>query len=110
MEGWHKYCCCLGWMPPSRGNNCVWQGDLKSYALAITRFAFSSVRARLLLLVLMVIIPSLGLIIYIAREERLQGFDRARESTLKLVREATIQQQRSINQTRDFLMELSQYP
>ena len=88
----------------------MWQGDLKSYALAITRFAFSSVRARLLLLVLMVIIPSLGLIIYIAREERLQGFDRARESTLKLVREATIQQQRSINQTRDFLMELSQYP
>jgi len=76
----------------------------------MNRFAFSSVRARLLILVLLVIIPALGLIIYIAREGRLQGFDQARESTLKLAREATIQQQRSISQTRDFLSELSQYP
>ncbi len=76
----------------------------------MTRFAFSSVRARLLILVLLVIIPALGLIIYIAREGRLQGVTQAGQSTLKLAREATSQQQRSISQTRDFLSELSQYP
>jgi len=76
----------------------------------MTRFAFSSVRARLLMLVLLVIIPGLGLIIYIAREERLQAVAQAGQSTLKLAREATIQQQRSFSQARDFLSELSQYP
>src|SRR3972149_2446084 len=89
----------------------MWQVDLRSYAQAMTRcFAFSSVRARLLILVLLVIIPALGFIIYIAREERLQGVAQAGQSTLKLAREATIQQQRSISQTRDFLSELSRYP
>jgi len=88
----------------------VWQADLRSYAQAIARFAFSSVRARLLILVLLVIIPCLGLIIYMAREERLQEIAQAGQSTLKLAREAATQQQRSISQTRDFLSELAQYP
>jgi hypothetical protein len=39
----------------------------------MNRFSFSSLRARLLLLVLLVIIPSFGLIVYMAWEERLQG-------------------------------------
>src|SRR3990172_8520450 len=88
----------------------MWQADLRSYAQAMARFAFSSVRARLLILVLLVIIPALGLVVHMAREERQQEISQAGQSTLKLAREATIQQQRSISQTRDFLSELSRYP
>jgi len=88
----------------------MWQADLRSYAQAMTRFAFSSVRARLLILVLLVIIPSLGLVVHMAREGRQHGVAQAGQSTLKLAREAATQQQRSISQARDFLSELSQYP
>ena len=87
----------------------MWQSDLKSYARAFSRFAFSSLRARLLILVFLVIIPSLALIIYIAGEQRLQGLAQARERTLKAAREAASQQQRSIDQARDFLSELAHY-
>lgn len=52
----------------------------------MTRFSFSSLRARLLLLVLLAVIPALGLILYTAAEQRRAAAGEAQANALRLAR------------------------
>lgn len=90
---------------------CVWLSagsvsgiDEKSFR----KFLFSSLRARLLLLVAIAVIPILGLTIYSALEQRhLAGYE-VQETTVRLARVASSQQGQLILGTRQLLTGLAQ--
>ncbi|MBI5034144.1 MAG: GAF domain-containing protein [Chloroflexi bacterium] len=71
---------------------------------------FSSLRFRLILLVLLAIVPSLGLVIYTASELRRAAANDAQERALEIAQEAAQDQQTLIESTRQFLSVLAQVP
>ena len=64
----------------------------------------SSIRARLIHLVLLAVLPALAVIIYSASEQRITDSQAARRDTLKLVRSVSISQQRLIDSTQQLLV------
>lgn len=71
---------------------------------------FSSLRFRLILLVLLAIVPSLGLVIYTALEQRRLAANQAQEHALQIARDAAQSQQELIETTHQFLNVLAQLP
>ncbi len=74
----------------------------------MNRISFSSLRARLILFVLLALVPAFGLIFYQARQERLLATAAAGEKALGLARTAATEQHRLISETRRFLGQLAQ--
>ena len=66
-------------------------------------FSFSSLRARLLLLVLLAVIPVLGLILYTDLEQRRLAADQAQGDALRFVRLAAADQTQLIQGTDQLL-------
>lgn len=63
-------------------------------------FSFSSLRGRLLLLVLLALIPAFGLIGYTAWEQRQSAANQAKEKSLKVARNAVEEQKQLIADAR----------
>src|SRR3989304_1897478 len=74
------------------------------------RFSFSSLRVRLILLVLLAVIPALGLILYTGLEQRRLATEEIRETALRLARLVSNEQARIIQGTRQLLVGLSELP
>jgi signal transduction histidine kinase/ActR/RegA family two-component response regulator/HAMP domain-containing protein len=74
------------------------------------RFSFSSLRVRLLLLVLLAVIPALGLILYTGLEQRHQAAVNARENALRVLQHSMMQQDLLIAGARQLLGTLSRLP
>jgi PAS domain S-box-containing protein len=74
------------------------------------RFPFASLRARLLLLILLAVVPVTALTIYTNIEQRRLAAADAKAETLRLVRLAASDQQDTIRDTRQFLFALAQLP
>jgi len=74
----------------------------------MNRSSFSSLRARLILLVLLSLLPAFGIIFYEARQERLYATVAAEEKALGLARSAVAEQRRLISDTRRVLGRLAQ--
>lgn len=74
------------------------------------RFPLSSLRARLLLLVLLATVPTLGLILYTASEDRRLATLEAHESLLRLARIASATQAELIEEGRHLLAVLARLP
>jgi PAS domain S-box-containing protein len=74
------------------------------------RFPFASLRARLLLLILLAVVPVIGLTIYTNIELRRWAAADAKAEALRLVRLAASDQQDTIRDTRQFLFALAQLP
>jgi signal transduction histidine kinase/CheY-like chemotaxis protein len=70
----------------------------------------SSLRTRLVVLVLLAVIPALGLILYSASEQRRSAITEARANTLRLVRLAANNQKQMADGTRQLLTVLAQLP
>src|SRR4051812_31635076 len=68
----------------------------------------SSLRVRLLLLVLLAILPALGLIVYSAIEQRRLGTEAAKSEAIRLVRVASSMNERMLEGARQLLITLSQ--
>ena len=71
---------------------------------------FSGLRARLVLLVLVAVLPALGLAVHAAVEERRADDDRVRNDTLLLARLASANHERRIELTEQLLATLTQVP
>ncbi len=69
---------------------------------------WSSLRVRLIILVLIAVLPVLGLVIYTAIEQRQQGIEIATTEALSLVRLAAISQDQHLEAARQLLMTLAQ--
>jgi signal transduction histidine kinase/HAMP domain-containing protein len=76
----------------------------------MTRFSFSSLRVRLLFLVLLALVPAFGLILYTAWEQRQSAAGDAKEKTLNFARDAVEQQRQLIADTRNVLIALTRDP
>ena len=76
----------------------------------MTGFSFSSLRVRLLLLVLLAVIPALGLILYTASEQRRSAAAEAKDSALRLARSFSSSQDELIESARQLLTALTQIP
>ncbi len=76
----------------------------------MTGFSFSSLRARLLLLVLLAIIPALGLIIYTAAEMRRSASVAAQTNALRLAQSVASSQDDLFEGARQLLTALAQLP
>ncbi|HEY2989234.1 MAG TPA: ATP-binding protein [Candidatus Binatia bacterium] len=76
----------------------------------MSRLSLSSLRARLLLLVLTAAIPAFGLIVYIAWEQRQSAAAEAKEKTLKVARDAVEMQKQLINDAGQMLSTLARQP
>src|SRR6266508_2994119 len=76
----------------------------------MTRLTFSSLRFRLLLLVLLAIIPALGLMLWNAAEQRRAAALEAEASALRLAQIASINQERVIEVARELLSAVAQLP
>lgn len=74
------------------------------------RFFLSSLRARVMLLVLLAVVPALSLILYTAHERRQQAATEAQESLLGLARNASDDYRWLIEGTRQLLMVLARLP
>jgi two-component system cell cycle sensor histidine kinase/response regulator CckA len=74
------------------------------------KIPFSSLRVRLILLVLFAIIPALGLTLYTGLEGRQHALTNARQEALRLSRLASNEQERMIDDVRQFLHVLAQIP
>ncbi|MBE9007300.1 response regulator [Fortiea sp. LEGE XX443] len=70
----------------------------------------STLRTRLVLLVLLAIIPALGLILYTASEQRRTATAEAEQQTLRLARLVANNQKQVVDGTRQILMILAQLP
>jgi PAS domain S-box-containing protein len=70
----------------------------------------STLRIRLVVLILLAVVPALGLILYTASEQRRTSTAAAREQTLRMARLAANTQKQVIEGTRQLLMMLSQMP
>jgi len=75
-----------------------------------TRAFFSSLRVRLLALVLLAVVPALGLVLYSAWEQRQQTAKEVTDQALRLARLASIDQERLIDNARHFLAGLARLP
>ena len=71
---------------------------------------FSSLRFRLLLLVLLALIPALGLVIYTASEQRQSAAIQAKENALRVARVAASHQEQLIEGARELVLTLAQLP
>src|ERR1700693_4762243 len=69
-----------------------------------------SLRARLALVLVLAVIPSLGLIYYNAREQRRAAVTRAQEDVERIARLTAAQNTRVIEGARQLLITLSQFP
>ncbi len=76
----------------------------------MTRFPFTSLRARSLLLVLIAVLPALGLMLYAGLEQRRLALTDAQSTALQLVRTAATDQARWVAGTRHLLVVLAQLP
>jgi hypothetical protein len=76
----------------------------------MTRFSLSSLRVRLLLLVLTAVLPALGLVFYTALEQRRSATAEVQETALRLARLASSNQGQLIGGVRQLLVSLSQLP
>ncbi|GBE92014.1 PAS domain S-box protein [Nostoc cycadae] len=70
----------------------------------------STLRIRLVFLVLLAVVPALGLILHTASEQRRTAITEAREQTLRLARLAANNQQQIVESSRQLLMILAQIP
>src|SRR5439155_3448683 len=68
----------------------------------------SSLRVRLILLVLLAVLPALGLIVYSAIEQRRLGTEAAKLEAIRLVRVASSMNERMLEGARQLLITLSQ--
>ncbi|HEX8234515.1 MAG TPA: SpoIIE family protein phosphatase [Abditibacteriaceae bacterium] len=71
------------------------------------QFCFSSLRFRLLLLVLLAILPALGLILYNGLEQQRAASAQVKEDALRLVRIAATNAEQSVKETRQLLFTLA---
>ena len=76
----------------------------------MTRVAFSSLRIRLLLLVLLAVLPALGLMAYEGLEHRRQHAVEVQEEALRLARLVSAEQKRLIEAGHQLLIGLAQLP
>jgi len=76
----------------------------------MNRLFLSSLRARLLLLVLLAIIPALGLILYTASAQRRTAAVEVEENALRLAQFAAANQGRASEGARQLLIALAQLP
>ena len=74
------------------------------------RFSFSSLRIRLLLLVLLAVIPALGLILYTGLEQRRQAAVHAKKDALRVLDHSVMQQDLLIAGARQLLVTLAHLP
>ena len=74
------------------------------------RFSFSSLRIRLLLLVLLAVIPALGLILYTGLEQRRSASVQAQEDALRVLNQSMMQQDFLIAGARQLLVTLAHLP
>src|SRR5262245_57568570 len=74
------------------------------------RFSLSSLRARLLLLVLLAVLPALGLIVYTDLEQRGLSATQAQKDALRLARLAAADQAQLIQGAHQLLTALAQLP
>jgi len=74
------------------------------------RIFFSSLRTRLVLLVLLSVVPAIGLILYTASAQRRTATLEAQENTLQLVRLAANNQRQVVEGTRQLLTILAKLP
>lgn len=77
--------------------------------MSMYRF-LSSLRFRLMLLVLLALVPAFVLVIYSAAEQRRLVTEQAQGNVLRLARVAASNQQQIIESTRHFLVTLAQFP
>ena len=76
----------------------------------MTRFRFSGLRARLLLLVVLSVLPALGLILSTAFREHSLAAQRAREEVQQLAEFAALEQEQLVAGTHELLVVLAQTP
>ena len=76
----------------------------------MSRLSFSSLRIRLLLLVLLAVIPAFGLMLYTASNDRANAASDATADALRVARNAARDQAQLIEQARQVLVDLSQLP
>jgi len=76
----------------------------------MSRFSFSSLRARLLLLALLAVLPALGLILYTDLEQRRLAATQAQDDALRLARLAAADQGQLLQSTHQLLTALAQLP
>jgi len=74
------------------------------------RIVLGGLRVRLILLVLLAVLPSLGLILYSDLQQRQYAKTGAQEDALRLVRITVIEHEQLINSTKELLIVLSQVP
>ena len=76
----------------------------------MTRFSFSTLRFRLILLVFLAVIPALGLTLYSGLEERRHALFQALADALEMAKNASRTQERMIEGAHQILIALSQMP
>jgi signal transduction histidine kinase len=76
----------------------------------MSRFSFSSLRFRLLLLVLLTVIPVLGLVLYLASEDRQREVSHIETDALRLARIVSVEEEQLIRGTRQLLVVLAELP
>lgn len=86
-----------------------WAKQIKITGQSITA-GFSSLRVRLLLLVLLALVPAFGMILYAAMEQRGHEAAQVQADALSLTRLASAQQERLIEGARELLVGLAQLP
>lgn len=74
------------------------------------RFSFASVRARLISLVFLCLLPALGLTLYTNLEQRRLEMAQARENVLRLTRITAAREERLIEGVRQLLIALARLP
>jgi len=74
------------------------------------KFSFSSLRVRLIILVLLAIIPALGLTLYTGLEQRQIATNQAKDEALRLAHFASSRQRQLIEGAHQFLHILAQLP
>lgn len=74
------------------------------------RFSISSLRVRLLLLVLLILAPAAGLMVYTAVEQRRLAATAVQENALRLIRPISAEYERMIEATHQLLMVLARLP
>jgi HAMP domain-containing protein len=84
-------------------------GDART-GRAGSRLSLSGLRTRLLLLVLLVLLPILGLMLYTALSERREAANKAQRTALRLARVVAVNQEQLSDEARQLLITLAQAP
>jgi signal transduction histidine kinase len=89
-----------------------WKPDLKKMSgrAFYLRIPFSSLRARLSLLVVAAVLPCAGLVLYDAFQQQRKALADGEKNALMLARLASGEHQRLLDQSRQFLITLAQFP